>query len=131
MREILKSRTTLPDHIMSLLKLYIEEKEKIKQLTIDKKNRQTQRISVKKMRLIEREFSLLAGQRSIKHLDEHLRNLKFFIRHSEDDRKMIYECAKFINYPARTVIFNQGDEGDNMYVILKGRVAVELKQEDL
>jgi len=29
--------------------------------------------------------------------------------------------------PAKTIIFKQGDIGDRMYIILKGRVAVEKK----
>jgi len=32
-----------------------------------------------------------------------------------------------LRLPARTVIFNQGDFGEKMYVIVKGRVAVEKK----
>lgn len=56
-----------------------------------------------------------------------LKHLKFFVRFSDSERRMIFEEAEYLSLPARTVIFNQGDEGDNMYVILKGRVAVEKK----
>ena len=43
---------------------------------------------------------------------------------------MVYECAKYVNLPARTTIFEQGDIGEKMYVILKGRVAVEVTAEN-
>ena len=35
------------------------------------------------------------------------------------------EMAEYIRLPARTVVFNQGDIGEKMYIIVKGRVAVE------
>jgi CRP-like cAMP-binding protein len=37
----------------------------------------------------------------------------------------VFKEAEFRSLPARTTIFKQGDIGDMMYVILKGRVAVE------
>ena len=40
----------------------------------------------------------------------------------------MYEHAEYLSLPARTEIFKEGDEGDRMYVILKGRVAVEKLQ---
>ena len=58
-------------------------------------------------------------------MDLILGNLKFFLRFNEEQRKQVYENAEYCSLPARKVIFKQGDIGDKMYVILKGRVAVE------
>ena len=129
MREILNSRTTLPDHICSLLTLFLEEKEKIKKLAIENSKRNERRINVKKMGLIQQEFGFPPELRAYQQLDASLKHLKFFIRHTEKDRKMILERAKLIHVETRTMIFDQGDIGESMYVIIKGRVAVQIKEE--
>lgn len=43
---------------------------------------------------------------------------------------MVFLEAQYLSVPARTTIFKQGDIGDRMYVILKGRVAVEKTQKE-
>jgi CRP-like cAMP-binding protein len=78
------------------------------------------------MDMIQNEFvSLHGSKRSVKLLDLILKNLKFFTRFDEAQRRMVFEQAEYMRVPARTVIFKQGDIGDKMYIILKGRVAVE------
>jgi CRP-like cAMP-binding protein len=78
------------------------------------------------MRLIKEEFENNVGkERALTVLNCILKDMKFFIRFSDNERKMILQRAEFLHVPAQTVIFNQGDEPDKMYIILKGRVAVE------
>jgi len=54
-----------------------------------------------------------------------LGHLTFFKRFEIQQQKSIIKNAKYVSLPARTTIFNQGDIGDVMYIILKGRVVVE------
>ncbi len=76
--------------------------------------------------MIRREFSLFHGsERDLQILDLTLNHLKFFKNLEVEKRMMIYRKAEILSLPARSVLFNQGDKGDKMYVILKGRVAVE------
>ena len=60
-----------------------------------------------------------------------LKHLKYFIRFADKEKRLIFENAKFLSYPSKTVIFNQGDIADKMYIILKGRVAVEIKNQNM
>ncbi len=41
-------------------------------------------------------------------------------------RKKIYLGSELVSIPGHQVIFKQGDVGDKLYVILKGRVAVSI-----
>lgn len=87
------------------------------------------RLSQKRCALIKEEFDTFKGSaRATKVLDALLKGLKFFARFNESDRRTVYEHAEYLSLPARTEIFKEGDEGDRMYVILKGRVAVEKLQ---
>ena len=67
------------------------------------------------------------NQRSIKMLDFMLNKLKFFTKYNEIDRKNLLKTAKYAHMKTREIIFKQGDKADYMYVILKGRVCVEIK----
>jgi CRP/FNR family cyclic AMP-dependent transcriptional regulator len=87
------------------------------------------RLSQKRCALIKQEFDTFKGPaRATKVLDALLKGLKFFARFNESERRTVFEHAEYLSLPARHVIFKQGDEGDRMYVILKGRVAVEKLQ---
>ena len=59
-------------------------------------------------------------------LDRVLRQLKFFKRFEPGVRQRVFEGSQLISLKGQTVIFNQGDIGDKLYVILKGRVAVQI-----
>jgi CRP-like cAMP-binding protein len=63
-------------------------------------------------------------------LDRVIKQLKFFKRFDEETREKIYKNAELISLPGHTVIFNQGDIGDKLYVILKGRVAVQINSKE-
>ena len=59
-----------------------------------------------------------------------LGHLTFLKRFEQHQQKSIIKNARHISLPARTTIFNQGDVGDVMYIILKGRVVVEKKSQE-
>ena len=76
--------------------------------------------------MIRKEFNLFHGaERDLQILDLTLNHLRFFKNLEVEKRMMIYKKAEIVTLPTRSVLFNQGDRGDKMYVILKGRVAVE------
>lgn len=128
LREILKSNTTLPDHACNVLQLYLEDREKQKSNEIEKSSKKIFRLKNQKLDLIKKEFEANHGSnRATQILIAMLKHLKFFVRFSDQDRTMILENAVYLRVPARTTIFLQDDEGENMYVILKGRVVVEKK----
>lgn len=56
---------------------------------------------------------------------EILRKIPFFAALSEDDLKAISEKVQMEYYPANYTLFNQGDAGTIMYIIKRGKVAVE------
>jgi HEAT repeat protein len=53
-----------------------------------------------------------------------LREIPIFADLSPEDLKLIAETAREEWYPQNTVIFHQGDEGNMMFVIVKGRLQV-------
>lgn len=84
------------------------------------------RLGTRKLELIRQEFETFSGEeRSVKVLDLMLGGLRWFARFSERQRRLIFEQAEYLKLPARETIFKQGDRGEKMYIILKGRVAVE------
>ena len=131
LREILKSRATQPDHVINVLQLFVEERDKARQISLKSDSKKVARIGAHKMSLIRKEFELSGADRAISVLVALTKHLTFFMRFTEQECRMIYTMASFRNFQARTTIFNQGDEGDNMYVILKGSVAVEIKSPDI
>lgn len=46
------------------------------------------------------------------------------------EKKIIYENCRFTKILARTTIFHQGEVGTKMYIILKGKVGVQVKHEE-
>jgi len=52
-------------------------------------------------------------------------------RFDENIRNKIYQTAEFVALDSQTVIIKQGDIGDKLYIILKGRVAVEITSPEL
>ena len=68
--------------------------------------------------------------RDVKMLDRVLKDLKFFKRFDLSQRNVIYKNADFVHLKGHKVIFNQGDIGDKLYVILKGRVAIQIQSKE-
>jgi trk system potassium uptake protein len=129
LREQLKSRAQMPDDLCNILQLDLDEKAKLRRLRSQHEENLNVRLTQKRCALIKEEFDTFKGSaRATKVLDALLKGLKFFARFNETDRRTAYEHAEYLHLPARTEIFREGDEGDRMYVILKGRVAVEKLQ---
>ena len=55
---------------------------------------------------------------------EILKNIPFFNNLGDKDLNMIAEKVQMDYFPADHVIFNEGEEGDKMYVIKRGQVQV-------
>lgn len=53
-----------------------------------------------------------------------LREIPIFADLSPEDLKLVAETAREEWYPQRTVIFNEGDEGDNVLLIVAGELEV-------
>jgi CRP-like cAMP-binding protein len=61
-------------------------------------------------------------------IDAMLKHLKYLKKQEPEMRKEIYRKAELIQIPSQTMIFKAGDEGDYMYIILKGLVLVEIRR---
>ena len=86
----------------------------------------TKRIDFKIMQMIKKEFITKKGvDRTLLVLDIFLGKLEFFSTLNIEKRMQLYSECKLVTLPARQVIFKQGDFGDKMYIIIKGRVAIE------
>ena len=57
-------------------------------------------------------------------MQEILKNIPFFAELSDEDLQAIIEKIQMDYFAADHVIFNQGDEGDKMYIIKRGQVQV-------
>lgn len=55
-----------------------------------------------------------------------MRHLRFIKRHDPDVRRQIYKHSEYIEFPAKHLIFEKGQDADYMYIILKGRVSCEV-----
>ena len=55
---------------------------------------------------------------------EILKNIPFFTELSDEDLSQIAEKVQMEYLPAEHVIFNEGDEGDKMFIIKRGEVQV-------
>ncbi len=60
-----------------------------------------------------------------------MKDLKFFKRFERDVRFDVLYHSTLDKYPARHVLFRQGDIGDYMYIIIQGSVEVRLKSPEL
>lgn len=72
------------------------------------------------------QFELGNIDRNYDVLDDVLKRLEFFSKYTKGTRIYLYRLANIKFFPSNTVIFNQGDKGDLMYVILKGGCHVRI-----
>lgn len=61
---------------------------------------------------------------------EMLRNVPIFVNLSDDELEAVKKCAVSRNFPKNSVIINEGDSSDSLYIIIKGRVSVYLCDEN-
>jgi len=57
-------------------------------------------------------------------LSTHLRNVWFFQSIDEAMMRRLCDVAELISHPAGTVVFNEGDEADGLYLIRRGQIRV-------
>ncbi len=61
---------------------------------------------------------------------EMLKNVPIFDNLSDDELEAIRSCAVTRNFPKSSVIINEGDSSDSLYIIVKGRVTIYLSDEN-
>jgi potassium-dependent mechanosensitive channel len=61
-------------------------------------------------------------------LDDLLCKLAFFERFTKSTRINIYKLAHYERFLQGQYVFHQGDQGDNLYIILKGSVNVKVNK---
>jgi signal transduction histidine kinase len=59
--------------------------------------------------------------------DKRLKNCAFFKDFTEDSLKSIAAITSERTFPAHTAVFQEGDFGDSLYIVKKGRVAIQKK----
>ena len=129
-KELIRN-TQFPDTVINILQNDLEDKEKQKMIEQAKMAKQYNKINQKKLTLIRKEFMTAHGrERQIKVLDAMLGHVKFLAKYSEEQRHLVFRKCDYLVLPGRTTIFKQGDHGDKMYIIIKGRVVVEKKSEE-
>ena len=83
------------------------------------------KFSERHIKLIKLEFEKDPRKRDIKTLDSMMKHLSYLKKLEPSIRKQIYKKAKLVNYERQCAIFRAGDVGDNMYIILKGKISVQ------
>ena len=130
LKESLVKPNILPDEIMSVLQNELFEREnQIKQTSQNLKGI-NMRFSCKHIDILKTIFMKLPLKRNIKVLDQMLRHLKYMKKQDRHSRKHLYKAAEMVCIPAQSTIFEAGDEGDYMYIILKGLVVVQIKRKE-
>ena len=87
-------------------------------------------MTVYEINLISEEFKKNPDVRNLELLDSIMKRLKFFMRFNKLTRVKLLKNAHFKCYPYGLNLFNEGDEGENMYIIIKGAVNVFKKVKD-
>lgn len=59
-----------------------------------------------------------------------LRNVPIFNNLSDDELEAVKNCAVTRNFPKNSIIINEGDSSDSLYIIINGRVTVYLSDEN-
>jgi len=80
--------------------------------------------------LITEEFKKPQDNRNLELLDSITKRLKFFMKFNKLTRIKLLKTAHFKCFPYGLNLFNEGDEGENMYIIVKGAVNVYKKIKD-
>ena len=76
------------------------------------------------------EFSLIPDFRNMEKIDHILIKLEFFQKYGQEIRHPIYSFSAIKRFEPNTTVFNQGDIGDNLYIIIQGSVNVMKSSED-
>jgi len=69
--------------------------------------------------------------RDYESMENICKRLKFFHKFNRTTRMYLLKLSKIFEFKTNTVIFNQGDVGDLMYIILRGGVHVRIKRTNI
>ncbi|KAL4495665.1 hypothetical protein ABPG72_014134 [Tetrahymena utriculariae] len=86
-----------------------------------------ERLTMQELNLIIDQFNQPQNQIDIMLVDEILTKLKFFSNFNPQTRKQLLKLGKLIKKEKGEIVFNQGDFGDQMYIILFGSCNVYVK----
>lgn len=64
--------------------------------------------------------------KNLEELNKVTKNLFFFGKFEPDEQMKLLEAATFITCDAGYRLFNEGDRADNMYIVIKGTVSLEI-----
>lgn len=81
-------------------------------------------LAISEVNLIKEEFFKGENERDYEVLDSLCKKLRYFEFLPQRVRLMILKKGLFLTYQPGTIIFNEGDFGDRMYIILKGSCTV-------
>ena len=84
------------------------------------------RLALSQIQYLKGEFMKPKNAADFEKIDFILKNLKFFTKFSQTIRMHFIKRAKFVEFPSQHIIFNEGDFGDLMYVILRGSVNIRI-----
>ncbi|KRX08424.1 Cyclic nucleotide-binding protein [Pseudocohnilembus persalinus] len=86
-------------------------------------------LSFQEINYIKKEYQRPVNSRNYSKIEYVIKRLKFFQQFSQSTRIYLLKLANVVEYQSNINIFHQGDEGDLMYIIIKGAVHVRIKQE--
>ncbi|KAL4446919.1 hypothetical protein ABPG74_014891 [Tetrahymena malaccensis] len=86
-----------------------------------------ERLTVQELNLIIDQFNQPQNCIDIMLVDQILTKLKFFSNFNPQTRKQLLKLGKLIKKEKGEIVFNQGDFGDQMYIILFGSCNVQVK----
>jgi CRP-like cAMP-binding protein/tetratricopeptide (TPR) repeat protein len=112
------------------LKKYVEKDlERAEELKEDNKENDYEFISEFEIKTLTEEF--LKPEISIEKIDKIAKKLSFLQKFPFIMRESLYYCSKIVKFSPGDVIFNEGDSGDTMYIIIKGSIVVNKRMSDL
>lgn len=97
----------------------------------EKHDKKISKITEYSIKFIKEQFSKPEDSRDYQLLENIFKKLTFFQRFPYHVRVSLLKKARLENYENGAVIFKQGDTGDNMFVIIRGCVAIKKKTRDI
>ena len=76
-----------------------------------------------------REPISIPGQEDAKTVEEIIKNLPFFNDLTEEELKNVAQAGSWISMGPKQSVFKKGDDGDGLYVVLKGTIRVHNSDE--
>lgn len=126
LKEALRNPNVMADDVCNALRNDLLDQQLMRDehaLALSKFN---SRFSCRHMDILNNLFSFASRKRDIRMIETMVKHLKYFTKQEKEIRKQIYRKADIVMIPAQTTIFHRGDEGDFMYIILKGLVTVQI-----